>query len=418
MIFNRLLILFITLIFSKNNFLLAQKQSPIEYIQKYKEIAMEQMKKNKIPASIILAQGCLESSYGNSRLAVQGNNHFGIKCKKNWTGGTIIEDDDTIGECFRAYRNAEESFKDHGLFLTENQRYAFLFDYQTGDYKAWAEGLRKAGYATNPKYPQLLIGMIERYNLAKYDSLVLGLNTGLSHYNGILATKMTTNTTLEDIALQNARTAQRLRKVNDLEPGQIIAPGDIVYLNRKKRKAEDTYHTVVSGENLWSISQANGIKLKRLKKLNHILADEEALAGQVINMRYKADEKPKTDKSQLLENIMAKENAFRYDGKTKIHEVAEGESLYSIAKKYNTSIDTLKQINLLQSNNLQLGQLLKVPENILEIGIQNAEYHIVKSGETLYAISKKYNISVDEIKSMNMLSDNTLVIGMKLKIKP
>ena len=148
----------------------AQNKSEL-YIKKYKDIAISEMNSYGIPASITLAQGILESGNGESRLAVDGNNHFGIKCHNNWNGETIIEDDDEKGECFRKYSNVGDSFRDHSLFLKERGRYEFLFEYKITNYKKWARGLKKAGYATNPKYASLLIDIIKKYNLTQYDNL-------------------------------------------------------------------------------------------------------------------------------------------------------------------------------------------------------------------------------------------------------
>ena len=145
----------------------AQNKSEL-YIKKYKDIAISEMNSYGIPASITLAQGILESGNGESRLAVDGNNHFGIKCHNNWNGETIIEDDDEKGECFRKYSNVGDSFRDHSLFLKERGRYEFLFEYKITNYKKWARGLKKAGYATNPKYASLLIDIIKKYNLIYY----------------------------------------------------------------------------------------------------------------------------------------------------------------------------------------------------------------------------------------------------------
>ena len=139
------------------------------YIAKYKDLAIIEMNRYGIPASITLAQGILESGNGESRLATEGKNHFGIKCHENWNGETILEDDDKKGECFRKYDKVSESYRDHSLFLTERGRYSFLFEFKKTDYKAWAKGLKKAGYATNPKYPQLLIELIEKYDLSRFD---------------------------------------------------------------------------------------------------------------------------------------------------------------------------------------------------------------------------------------------------------
>ncbi|RDI51425.1 glucosaminidase domain-containing protein [Flavobacterium glaciei] len=148
----------------------------VTYISKYKEIAMGNMKNFGIPASIILAQGILESGAGRGDLAIRANNHFGIKCHVGWTGESVKHDDDSDQECFRKYDNPSESFKDHALFLTGRSRYAKLFGFSKGDYKAWAKGLRAAGYATDPKYPDKLISYIERYNLYQYDNQVLDIN--------------------------------------------------------------------------------------------------------------------------------------------------------------------------------------------------------------------------------------------------
>lgn len=144
------------------------------YVFHYKDIAMSNMKNFGIPASIILAQGILESGSGRGDLAVNANNHFGIKCHKDWTGESVRHDDDADQECFRKYNDPSESFQDHALFLTSRPRYASLFNLEKGDYKAWAQGLRTAGYATDPKYPEKLINYIERYNLYQYDNQVLG----------------------------------------------------------------------------------------------------------------------------------------------------------------------------------------------------------------------------------------------------
>ena len=152
--------------------LLGFSQSKTEsYISKYSSVAVVEMNKYSIPASITLAQGILESGNGESRLAVDGKNHFGIKCHSNWNGKTIIVDDDEKGECFRKYSNVAESYRDHSLFLSERGRYSFLFAYKKSDYKKWAKGLKKAGYATNPKYASLLIDLIEKYELYHYDKI-------------------------------------------------------------------------------------------------------------------------------------------------------------------------------------------------------------------------------------------------------
>ena len=155
--------------------LTAQKITPEEYIQTYKDIAIEEMKTHKIPASITLAQGLLESGAGNSTLARVAKNHFGIKCHKGWEGDTYYMDDDEKNECFRKYDDVEQSFRDHSEFLCGRSRYAALFELEITDYEGWAKGLKAAGYATNPKYAQLLIDRINLYDLTQYDRIALGL---------------------------------------------------------------------------------------------------------------------------------------------------------------------------------------------------------------------------------------------------
>ena len=146
-----------------------------EYIEYFKDIAMQEMIDYGIPASITLAQGILESGSGKGRLAVEANNHFGIKCHK-WDGDKIFHDDDKKNECFRKYKNPQTSFRDHSVFLTTRSRYEFLFDFKIDDYVSWSEGLKKAGYATDPNYPQKLINIIERYKLYEYDKIVVNKN--------------------------------------------------------------------------------------------------------------------------------------------------------------------------------------------------------------------------------------------------
>lgn len=145
-----------------------------QYIDDFKETAKSNMKEYGVPASITLAQGILESGVGTGSLSQQANNHFGIKCHKEWNGPSVLYDDDASDECFRKYQDPSESYRDHSLFLTSRSRYDFLFDLPTGDYKAWAKGLKKAGYATDPKYPDKLISLIERYDLHQYDEEVMG----------------------------------------------------------------------------------------------------------------------------------------------------------------------------------------------------------------------------------------------------
>src|SRR5687768_17193708 len=166
-------LLFVAILAAISGKLCAQKISPEEYISTYKNMAVREMKRMGVPASITLAQGILETEFGNSDLVKKSNNHFGIKCKSSWTAEGVSHDDDALGECFRTYKDAEGSFRDHSNYLRGNERYAFLFKLDPRDYKAWAYGLKKAGYATNPKYPEMLIRHIEENNLQQYTMLAI-----------------------------------------------------------------------------------------------------------------------------------------------------------------------------------------------------------------------------------------------------
>ena len=193
------------------------------YVLQYKDIAIGNMKTYGIPASIILAQGILESGAGKGDLALEANNHFGIKCHKDWLGESVRHDDDSAQECFRKYPEAAESYRDHALFLVGKKRYETLFTYEKDDYKSWAKGLRAAGYATDPNYPDKLISYIERYNLHQYDCLVTGKN-----YTPINKTAPTRSST--SVAVSTAKTTSNSNDPNSYE----VQKGDTLYSISKK----------------------------------------------------------------------------------------------------------------------------------------------------------------------------------------
>ena len=250
----------------------------LKYIEQYAGMAVEQMRENRIPASITLAQGLLESGAGQSQLARKSNNHFGIKCG-NWRGRSVRHDDDAKDECFRAYRHARESYEDHSVFLKSNARYAFLFKLDLTDYKAWARGLKKAGYATDPSYANRLIQIIEDYELYKYDSA-----KGRKKKTEVLYAKPHQVYISNDLLYVSARrgdTFEMLGKEFDIRPGKLVkyndlfeaytlAEGDIVYLQKKNKKASKKYNVCVvgDGDSMHGIAQRYGIRLKNLYKLN------------------------------------------------------------------------------------------------------------------------------------------------------
>ena len=259
-----------------------------DYIKKYRELAVEEMKKYHIPASITLAQGLLESGAGQSTLARKSNNHFGIKCGGDWTGKTVSHDDDARGECFRAYKHPKDSYEDHSKFLAGRPRYASLFKLKITDYKGWARGLKKAGYATNPRYADQLIGIIELYELYKYDEknylkwIKKNPNPHQTYIaNDLLYIIVRAGDSWKSISKEFDISQKKLRKYNDLYKGYALQVGDILYLEKKNRKADKAHivHVLRAGESMYSISQKYGIRLKNLYKLNKM--DEEAPAPEV-----------------------------------------------------------------------------------------------------------------------------------------
>ncbi len=304
----------------------------MDYINTWKAEAIYQMVLHKIPASITLAQAILESGDGSSRLAREANNHFGIKCHNDWSGDKIYEDDETKGECFRKYDNANESFEDHSLFL-KRKRYESLFQLDVDDYKGWAKGLKECGYATNPKYPQLLIGIIEEFGLHEYDDEGLryinkgqvpakpsarkGSTAGSKDSNKSTASKSAKNakeTEPREIVLSHNRSVELsdnrikyilakkgdsaesiakdldlnawlIKKYNDLGPNDEIKEGQTIYIQPKRGRGTQDTCKVQKGDTPWSISQKYGIRLTKLCKLNGIDKTSDLNSGKTLKLR-------------------------------------------------------------------------------------------------------------------------------------
>ncbi|MBQ0123106.1 MAG: glucosaminidase domain-containing protein [Bacteroidales bacterium] len=262
-----------------------KRTSRQQYIDKYSKIAVEEMLRSGIPASITLAQGCLESSDGNSRLASEGNNHFGIKCHGSWKGRTIYEDDDRRRECFRRYSSAEDSYRDHTDFLLYGSRYAFLFKLDRTDYKGWAYGLKKAGYATASDYAPHLIRIIEENNLQRFDHLKTTRTTGYT--NGVAYIIAGGGDSYRSIAREYNLFKKELLSFNDLERDEKLKAGTIVYLEYKKRKGPDNVstHTVKKGDTVYGISQQYAIRLRHLCKYNNFLPDDTLVPGTTVFLK-------------------------------------------------------------------------------------------------------------------------------------
>ena len=267
-----------------------QEISRKEYIEKYSFLAVKQMNQYKIPASITLAQGILESNNGNSRLATKANNHFGIKCH-GWEGKKIFADDDKKNECFRNYKNVLESFVDHSLFLNKYSRYEFLFDYKITDYKSWAKGLKKAGYATNNKYPELLIKIIEENKLYQFDNkkidknLISGKRNIYMHPNKIKYVISKNQETYKTIAKSLNIKLKQILKYNDDNNQSVLNVGTKVFIQPKRNRSKQRIHVVNNGEDLRTISQTYGVKMKSLKKRNQLILKNSLNNGDKLRLR-------------------------------------------------------------------------------------------------------------------------------------
>lgn len=503
---RRLLISFFIFFFTLNGFS-QKRQTNEEYIEKYYKIAIEEMKKYKIPASITLAQGILESGSGNSELAKKAKNHFGIKCHSGWQGKRYFMDDDAKDECFRVYKNPKSSFEDHSAFLTKRGRYAFLFtDYATTDYKKWAKGLKKAGYATNPKYPQLLIGLIEKYHLYKYDrsdfvpeetlqedilvmeeieednfvleetneyiKALMGRTVyfsdtkkGIFIFNRIKTIKAKGRTLLE-IAIEYKVNFEKLKKYNDLVENKVFAEAQNVFLQPKRFNGSQKDYLVKPGDSMWEISQMFGIKLKSLYKKNLLNFGEQVKPGETLLLRkkrkssvqtisYKDVLKTKrTLKAELPQKVVTK--TFVKPEGTTINininqEVKQTEQEIVVPKKVfiPAQMEDLEIEEIKQSRESEFSEenskepvskypkgkyvdkneeLEKLLDEIPVVEKSNTKEstkptknnvlveHKVKQGETLYFISKKYNVPIEEIKRLNNLQDNGINIGQDLII--
>ena len=363
-----------------------------QYVAQYKDIAVREMKRMGVPAAISLAQGILETENGNSDLVKKSNNHFGIKCKSTWTAETVSHDDDAPGECFRVYKDADDSYRDHSNFLRGNARYAFLFKLDPRNYKAWAYGLRKAGYATNPNYPQILIKNIEANNLEQYtlegaeeipvfdaskysdDPEEKEINDVLKstgknnaeagngdlleptklNINGSRALFVPKGTSLLAIASQNNINLARLLEINDLEKDGLLEKDQFVFLEKKQTHGNRDYYIVQQNETMYDVAQKNAILLQSLYDYNKISATDNLYAGTKILLRPGID-----NQASVSTNVEGRDlNTRSAEPESKTHEVQPKENLYTISKKYDVTVAQLKEWNNLKDNSLKIGQQL------------------------------------------------------------
>ena len=399
----------------------------LAYITRYKDLAIAEMKRTGVPAAITLAQGIHETEAGTSVLVKKSNNHFGIKCKDEWRGQSVSHDDDARGECFRKYPAAEDSYRDHSDFLKTRPNYASLFTLDPTDYQGWAYGLKKAGYATNPKYAQVLIKLIQDYNLEDYTLIAMGK---MKEEDGLAKNEVTSDkssspplvknndnekrtetgnannkieqdansdvsqvnypsgefkindtrviyvkkgTSYLTIAQQYEIPLARLFEFNDLKQQEVTANDQLIFIQRKRKTGEHEFHTVQPGETLNDIAQSEALRLESLLEYNNITANMQPAAGESLYLRSKSSAVPK---------LVTKN---------------------SVTEKFNSDASAIVM------NNDGTGKKEVHQKN-------NFIFHTVQSKETVYSIAKKYNVSADDLISWNQLQDYDLKIGQSLKI--
>jgi LysM repeat protein len=435
----RVLVLLISIASIFVNFLAAQTPAQltmdslrVEYIRKFKDIAMEEMERSGVPASIKLAQGILESRAGTSDLALQANNHFGIKCGKGWTGKSQAKHDDAFNKhgqpvksCFRQYNNVVDCFADHSEFIRnpeKNFRYGFLFDLHPGDYKAWAQGLQDAGYSSAGHYAEKLIYFIELHQLYQYDQLVLNGRRALvrqAEVNGAKMVQARAGETLQDIAQLYNLPLEKLTAYNDGQyaPEQALSIGAWVYIQVKNDSwsGSEAFHSVGSGQTLFDIAQQYGIRLESLRARNGLKAGQEPATFEYIRLRGQqaAGERVLVRPTPtVLGTMVAKSPRFP----NTVPEPQRATSSLQIEmlpeEKLEAPIPAYQLANsapVLDEN----------PEPLIIIDTETGEsliYHTVQKGDTLYKIARRFEVSPAHIRQLNQMTDNLIRIGQSLRV--
>lgn len=454
----------------------AQTITTQQYIATYKDIAIDEMRRSGIPASIKLAQGILETQSGNGWLVLNSNNHFGIKCKNNWIGETVRYDDDARQECFRKYGSAEDSYRDHSAFLKNNPRYAFLFQFAPEDYKSWAYGLKQAGYATNRTYPQQLIKIIEDYNLEQYTLEGLGVakaapvenrNTrpavqerpattrpgpvasarppvkqpavkqypkGQFEINGRKVVYLPAGTSLIQVASQYDIRLSRLLKYNDLSSDAPLTQNMLIFLQKKSKKGSDDFHVVAPGETMHAVAQAEGIQMKWLRRRNKLREGEEPAAGEKLALDGYAGSTPRLAKgSKAKEDEEAENYSLSKEGQGIKDEPEEEVTVTQPAPAAPANpggvpvamVEDLKklgEVNTSGGNAQPQGPARTTPAPARPAAPQQApsrgilQYHDVQPKETAYGIAKRYNITIEQLQQWNNLPGTDIKIGQRLLV--
>lgn len=396
----------------------------LKYINAYRELAIEEMQRTGVPAAIKLAQGIHETSAGTSVLVTKSNNHFGIKCKANWTGKSVSHTDDAPNECFRKYENPDDSYRDHSDFLKNSSRYAALFKLDPLDYEGWAYGLKKAGYATNPRYPQVIIKLITDYNLQEYTLVALGKTSfqkeeiagtkievepqreieavaavvrteepvivqivervnkvpypdGEFRINETRVIYARKGTPFLSIAGEYNIPLARIFEFNDLAQAEVLAKDQLIYLQRKRKTGNAEFHTVQAGETLYDIAQVQAIRLESLLEYNLLKSGMKPAIGSQLHLRSKATTAP----------------------------------LLALKENYTLSESGSLTLNNFTTNTARQETTLNVMS-----ATGNLSYYIVQPKETIYSIAKRYSVKIDDIVKWNQLGSYDLKAGQQLKI--
>lgn len=421
----------------------AQNITTQQYIDTFKNIAEEEMKRTGVPAAISLAQGIVETDSGNGWLVEHSNNHFGVKCKNDWQGKTILYDDDKKNECFRKYDNAVDSWKDHSDFLKNNARYAFLFQLDPLDYKDWASGLKEAGYATSKVYAERLIKTIEEYDLQQYSLEALGMrsaekgnafsamlnkvvkkeendynsthpkqvktvvtppppaaaaySTGIFSINDKKVIYARKGSSLMEVAETHRLKLRKLLKYNELQNDGPLSDDRLLYLEKKGKTGAHEVHEVQEGEDMYIISQKEGIRLKWLYKRNRMKRGEEPATGEKLLLQGRAAHSP------------------RLSG-----EPGKAASGFLINKDTSAPKRQWPAVRLEKKSPVSPDKAAAVPDNsgqtdkTADYTENKPSYHVVQPKETLYGLSKKFKVSVAQLQQWNGLSGTDIKIGQKL----
>jgi len=435
----------------------------LDYVQQFKNIAISEMQRSGIPASITLAQGILESASGRSELATTANNHFGIKCAGNWNGKTHYKKDDDYGpdgqlveSCFRKYDNPDESFFDHSEFLRDprkSNRYGFLFNLDKRDYKNWARGLQSSGYATSQIYADQLIDLIERLRLYEYDQPgVVDIKPGevipqsvppqnrIGRVNDVKVVNSRPNETIADIARIYNLQPDKVADYNDraFTPAEYVPPGTRIFIQKKQKRwhGQATHHFVKEGQTMLDISQLYGIRLENLLQCNNMQAGQEPAADEKVRLRGKRNS---SEKIRLREESSAPKPVDKPAGPVTM--TPDDDVLFDMTPdKKPTTTPGQPADPVIPGKPATTGVPLPpdpVPANPSPgttapqpkplpntpapqpTNPQPAPsgYHLVIKGDTLYNISKRYNTTVAKIKEMNNLRTDYIQIGQTLRVK-